>query len=609
MPTLLRGIRVRLALLIIIAMAALFGMVVYQEFRSYNTDRKNGDENIQRLAVFAAQAQRERFEGARRLLKLGATSGTAFRNVAERRDQESFDACTRGLFVLDQLLPETTGFTLWDPAGNTLCSSEAAAMGEYSAGDRLWFQLAKERGEISTGSYGLSPPDDAPNIDFGTPILDATGENVVAYLSVGLGLTDASALLPVANLPDTGRVRVLDQNGTVIAATDDTVGETADTFVERFGSLSTALESKITDNLGGDRRLAAVRITDEGDTAVSVLVGADKDVLAEPLQNRLISDLTPLVLITLLSLVAVWILAQRWVVKPVSDLVGATEAVAAGNLGARAHIDAGVVEFERLAASFNEMAATRQQATYAKDEFLGLVSHELKTPITTVLGNAAVLEKRGHLLDEETRQIALEDIHQSAVRLNEIIENLLTLARLERGAALEGEPIAMCRLAESVVEAQLRRTPDRAIVVAGGRDICALGGETYVIQVLQNLVANAIKYSPADAQIDVVVAEEDGAVVTRVLDRGAQIPDAEREAIFQPFYRSTATSAFAEGVGIGLSVCRRLITSMNGSLWTNNRPGGGTEFGFRLPLVSDEEASAADPERADEGSSLSVAPA
>jgi two-component system OmpR family sensor kinase len=318
------------------------------------------------------------------------------------------------------------------------------------------------------------------------------------------------------------------------------------------------------------------------------VVSGETNALVDPLLESLWDDLLPVAIVTLLTLVAVWLLSQQWIARPVAALVSTTGKLAEGNLGARVEVPGRVTEFDWLAAAFNEMADNRERASQSKDEFLGLISHELKTPITTTLGNAEILRFRGERLDPDLRQTALDDIHESALRLAAIIDNLLVLARLERGVALDSEPLALMRMAQIATEQQLRRDPDRRVIVRGDNTIMALGGETYVEQVMQNLIANALKYSPSDTPVDVVVGDDGGMAVVRVLDRGPGIEETEREAIFQPFYRSDRTAHAAAGVGIGLSVCLRLVEAMGGALWYSARPDGGGEFAFSLPLVPED---------------------
>ena len=588
LPKPLTSIRARLALIILFAMTALVGLLIYQGVRQQREDRRRADENLLRVTTFAAHSERERFDAAKRLLTL-ASQSQSFRNVAAfPRSKEAFNSCTSALFNLDRLLPETSGFALWDASGNSLCSSKGATTAQYNVRDRLWFQTARQSQAIATGSYEWAPPDGEPSLGFGMPIRDANGSEVVAYLSTGLKLDRPDDLLAKGNLPRTGAISIIDQNGIIINSSNSPSGTSAGPgFQQRWGALATYGDGRVADELPG-RRAAGVRITDAGEPAVTLVIAADENALVQPLAMTLLKGLWPVAIVILVTLIAVWLLAHRWVVRPVESLVRASDELAAGNLGARVNVPTGTREFEKLGRSFNQMAETRERASHAKDDFLGLVSHELKTPITTVIGNAEILRRHAGRLDEEQRAEALEDIHAGGQRLAAIIDNMLALARLERGVGLESEPLRLLRMAESAVRASGVQGAGR-VIVQGDPAIIALGGETYVEQILQNLIANALKYSPPGQPVEVVVGRQDGMCAVRVLDRGQGVADEERASIFQPFYRSARTSVHAEGVGIGLSVCKSLTEAMGGTIWCRGREGGGCEFGFTLPLVGEDE--------------------
>jgi signal transduction histidine kinase len=243
---------------------------------------------------------------------------------------------------------------------------------------------------------------------------------------------------------------------------------------------------------------------------------------------------------------------------------------------------------------FEELRVTTEDlrhANSAKDEFLGLVSHELKTPITTIMGNADVLRRLFERLDAETRNQALEDIHNDAGRLDRLIENMLILARLERGEEIELEPVSLPRIVERVVDAHRRALPTRPIEVLF-RDpravVAASAG--YVEQVVNNLISNAAKYSPEDAPIEIAVERVGNEVAVDVLDRGNGIAPEEAEQVFEPFYRSPRTAGGAPGIGVGLAVCKRVIEAQHGHLWARPRPGGGSDFGFALPAADESTA-------------------
>lgn len=233
-----------------------------------------------------------------------------------------------------------------------------------------------------------------------------------------------------------------------------------------------------------------------------------------------------------------------------------------------------------------ELLADLSRALAAKDEFLGLVSHELKTPITTIYGNAEVLRRRGDRLDNESRAEAIADISAESERLHRIIDNLLVLARLERGQQLASEPVLVHRLAQRLIDEHRHRFPHREITLVSDADVGPVAGEPlYIEQVIRNLLSNAEKYSPPDLPIEVETRCDGKVTSLRVLDRGPGFPDHEAERIFTPFYRSSATAAHASGVGIGLAVCRRLIEAQEGKMWARTRPGGGADIGFALPLA------------------------
>jgi signal transduction histidine kinase len=236
-------------------------------------------------------------------------------------------------------------------------------------------------------------------------------------------------------------------------------------------------------------------------------------------------------------------------------------------------------------------AEALERANAVKDEFVGLVSHELKTPVTTIIGNAELLQRLYERLDAESRNRALEDIRGEADRLQQLIDNMLALARLERGAQIELEPLVLPRIVDSVVESLRARVPGRPVIVESrSDDAIVVGSIPFVEQVLNNLLSNAVKYSPAGEPIEVHVERRNGEVTVDVLDRGAGIAPEESEQIFEPFYRSPQTAGRAAGIGVGLTVCRRVVEAQHGRLWARPREGGGSDFGFALPAATEHDA-------------------
>jgi PAS domain S-box-containing protein len=232
---------------------------------------------------------------------------------------------------------------------------------------------------------------------------------------------------------------------------------------------------------------------------------------------------------------------------------------------------------------------TDEQASQeARDAFIGLLSHELRTPITTIYGGSRLLDRA---LSDERRHDIIEDIQADADRLYRLVEDLLVMTRVERGGVEIGdEPVLIQRILPAVARSEEARWPGLRISLALPERLPAVRGDsTYVEQVVRNLVGNAAKYAGTDTPVRIVADEAVDAVCVRVLDRGPGIGADEPDRLFELFHRG-ASSNRAGGAGIGLFVCRALIAAMGGRIWALPRPDGGAEFGFSLPVLEPDGA-------------------
>lgn len=213
---------------------------------------------------------------------------------------------------------------------------------------------------------------------------------------------------------------------------------------------------------------------------------------------------------------------------------------------------------------------------------MGMLSHELRTPVTSIYGYAKVLQRPG-LRGQSAEMLA--DIEAEADRLYRIVEDLLALSRVQAGFTVEGEPLLLQHLVKPLIAAEALRWPQINVDVRIPSDLPTVFGErTYVEQVLRNLVSNAAKYSPAGTTVTITARATGSEVELRVLDRGVGIAPGEADQLFRLFYRSPNTARQAAGAGIGLYVCRGLVHAMGGRIWAARRADGGSEFGFSLPV-------------------------
>lgn len=232
------------------------------------------------------------------------------------------------------------------------------------------------------------------------------------------------------------------------------------------------------------------------------------------------------------------------------------------------------------------------RANEVKDEFVGLVSHELRSPLTTIYGNVRLVNHAGDRMDDSDRAVALEDIERETERLQRIIENLLLLARAESGLTVDAEPLVVTQVVHEVVERHLQRHQARRFKIAEhGDPRPVVFPKASLEQVIENLVTNAEKYSPASEPIVIEFERDDREVRVRVLDRGVGIGDEKIARLFDAFYRAPDATGYAPGLGIGLTVCKRLVDAQGGRMWARRRDGGGSEFGFALPVSSANESA------------------
>lgn len=241
------------------------------------------------------------------------------------------------------------------------------------------------------------------------------------------------------------------------------------------------------------------------------------------------------------------------------------------------------MDHERSQAEQPQTSAEEIEAsTEAKESFVGHIGHELKAPLTTILTGSRLLLRYDDLQKEERTEI-LTDIALSAEQLSDIVDNMLALTRLEHGAGLQKEELALAPLIEAAVEEFLTLHVGREVVSKlDDRPQVFKVNPGLLVQVVKNLLDNADKYSPEGEPIEVQFeVEEDGASFT-VEDCGPGIRETESRQLFEPFYRASSVSGM-EGTGIGLSVCQQIIDVHGGEIWLRNREGGGSQAGFRLP--------------------------
>jgi len=224
------------------------------------------------------------------------------------------------------------------------------------------------------------------------------------------------------------------------------------------------------------------------------------------------------------------------------------------------------------------------EARDERDAFLGILSHELRTPITTIYVGSRLLAREEDA--PPARRSIAADIEAEAERLFRLVEDLLVVTHSERGALeMVHEPVLLQRLVETAVRFERERSPGAEFVTSVADDLPPVDADTrHVVHVVRNLLVNAAAHSPDDGRIDVTLAGEHDGVAARVVDRRTSTEASEPKAASE---RGEPLTALTAGDGISLLVCDRLVRAMGGRIWIRRADGGGNEFGFWLPRFVD----------------------
>ena len=306
-------------------------------------------------------------------------------------------------------------------------------------------------------------------------------------------------------------------------------------------------------------------------------------------------------LVLALATIGAWFLG-RLVARPLREVTHAAADLAHGDYSRRVDVRGGGREVASLAAMFNAMAASTgdahavlaernaelQRANAAKAQFLAMMSHELRTPLNAIGGFTELLELglRGPVTPEQVEDLGR--IRRNKDLLVSIISDILEFSRTDAGALpLEMEPVVLAPLLTDVIDAiRYQMTAKGVNLIVGDvpADAIARGDRKKILQVLLNLLSNAMKFTEAGGEVGVRTVVEDGVVRVDVHDTGSGISAAQLESIFEPFVQVDASlTRRAGGTGLGLAIARQLTRAMGGTVSVRSQLGAGSTFSLTLP--------------------------
>jgi two-component system OmpR family sensor kinase len=286
-------------------------------------------------------------------------------------------------------------------------------------------------------------------------------------------------------------------------------------------------------------------------------------------------------------------LIARWIARPLTKMAGAAGALAEGK-DEQEVSPGGPTEVRELAAAFNEMVRRVQASQQAQRDFVANVSHELKTPLTSIRGFAQALVE-GAVVGEEGRQRAARVIREEAERLHRLVDDLLELARFDAGqVGLKREPTDM----RSLLERAMDRI--RPLATEGGIRLeleveqlpTVISDGDRLAQVFTNLLDNAVAHTPAGGLVSVKATGSGGWIRVEIADTGEGIEPARLPRLFERFYQGD--EARAGGVGLGLAISDEIVRAHGGQISAESEVGVGSRFIVQIPVAmpSDSTVSA-----------------
>ena len=382
------------------------------------------------------------------------------------------------------------------------------------------------------------------------------------------------------------RVAILNDQGNVIFDTDSKTSPYLPT-INDLQKISDKPENQVDiyrDNLGKTWFFTVSRIN--GPYYLFLSLPRPILPLRTILQDEFLGPLIEAGLIALLTALMISLVMARWIAKPLKIMVKSARSVAEGNY--QSIPLEGPDEVQQLASALNEMSRKVQQSSQSQREFVANVSHELKTPITSIQGFAqAILD--GTVNTKGAIKKAGEVILNETSRLHRLVTDLLILARLEAGTAdLKKESVTINSLLQNTIEkfTIIAEKLKVKLIDEFGANVSVLGDGDRLSQVFSNLIDNAIKFSPPNGNVEIRTYNEGKFILISIKDSGPGIKEDDKLKIFERFYQVDKSRKGGEGrgVGLGLAITKQIMSAHGGEIWVESDGKNGSTLIVKLPL-------------------------
>lgn len=588
-------LRTRLILVVVLALLPASGLVVHAELAQRHNRANQARTEALRVARLSSAHYRQVVEGARQLL-------VSLAALPELQAPVGADCHAVLAGMLDQF-PAYDNIGVIDADGSTACSA-LPLRGPVDLGDRPYFQQAVATRSLAVGDFQVGRITGKQSVNFGYPVIDRTG-SVTGVVFVALDLDWLNGFGAAVSFPQGSTLTILDRNGTVLIRRPDARSFVGNRFFSGPFAGRTGSPAEGTGEFRGldgvERFYGYTRLARTASGDVSVLVGIPTASVLASANHALARDLVILSLVLLLAVGVAWGAAELLVLRRTRRLAAAARRIGSGELGTQVEGPHGSDEIGELARAFDAMSVglaerqaerERQAATVAdayareheaarrlleldrlKSEFLAHTSHELRTPLTSLLGFTEMLRARAGSLSPEDLATTLGTVETNAKRLDRLVRDLLDVDRLARGSmSARREKVDLGELARRVVEGADLADEDVAVEV---EPTTVAVDVSKIERVVEALLSNAVRHTPPGTPIRVRVKHDDHRASLEVEDEGPGVPDELKRRVFEPFRQGDLAEPWRPGMGIGLTLVRRLVALHGGDVRIEDRAGGG----------------------------------
>lgn len=610
-----RGLRLRLRLLMLIMLALLpsLALLIQTAVEERHVLATSVEDGVLRLTRPISSELERLLAGGRQLLFVLARS-----YEVRNRSPQSASALFADLQKRNPLYANIGAIL---PDGRVLASAVPVPKGtKVDLRERRYLRRAIATRDFAVGEFQIGRSTHKATINIAYPAIGPKGR-VEAILIASLDLSYFEHYFADLQLPPGSTVMLLDRNGTVLArqpghsnyigTRQKDVPIVDEILHQQYG----VIETTGVDGVDRIYAFAPIGETENGLPAAFVVVGVAHDQAYVRADAILARNLGLLAIVWSLLLAIVWFGTERLLMRPIDRLRAATRKLAAGDLDSRVGAPYNTDEIGELAQSFDAMAVNVQALTAQREDavreeqaaqaeaqalknldrlrtqFVNAVSHELRIPLTSIIGYTEFLEDElgGPLTGKQAEFVA--QVHQGAIRLARLVDDLLDYARIEAGTfALRVEPADFGAKVADILESFRPQAEDAGLELVADLPAAPLMvpmDSHRVGQMLSNLVGNAIKFTPPGGRVSVSVKADGRSVRCEIADDGPGIAPEDLGRLFKPFAQLPAGKKMG-GTGLGLSITRSLAEAHGGRVGVASKVGEGSTFWFALPLERPE---------------------